>query len=108
MVKEYEIEFVVDGKKLGSSFISVDGGKLQTESAEDEFYATIRKNEAMWLAEAEDEEKTNLVDSLSKEQEDKLKEAHMKDYRGTDDDAPDAYEYWLTDLSAAELKAILK
>lgn len=27
-----------------------------------------------------------------------LQEEHMKDYQGTDDDAPDAYEAWLSNM----------
>lgn len=32
--------------------------------------------------------------------EDYLREVHAQDYRGTDDDMPDAYEAWVCDLSA--------
>ena len=28
---------------------------------------------------------------------------HMKDYRGTDDDAPDAFDTWLTDLDLDQI-----
>jgi hypothetical protein len=32
--------------------------------------------------------------------EDYLRQQHDKQYRGTDDDMPDAYEAWLSDLQA--------
>lgn len=35
--------------------------------------------------------------------EDFLKEWHMKDYHGTDDDAPDAFEHWLSELEIGDL-----
>jgi hypothetical protein len=54
-----------------------------------------------------EEEREHIIDNLTHEQEDKLKEAHAKDYHGTDDDMSDAYEAWLMDLDLAELKRIL-
>lgn len=54
-----------------------------------------------------EEEREHLIDNLTKEQEDKLKEAHAKDYYGTDDNMPDAYESWLEDLSLEDLKKII-
>lgn len=35
--------------------------------------------------------------------EDFLKDFHMSDYRGTDDDAPDAFDHWLTTLEQESL-----
>lgn len=35
--------------------------------------------------------------------EDYLQEVHAKDYHGTDDDMPDAFERWLMDLDTAEV-----
>jgi hypothetical protein len=32
-----------------------------------------------------------------------LQEVHMKDYRGTDDDAPDAFDQWTTTLDVQEV-----
>jgi hypothetical protein len=54
-----------------------------------------------------EEEREYLIENLTKEQEDKLKEAHAEDYTGTDDDMPDAYEDWLGELDSADLKRIL-
>jgi hypothetical protein len=56
---------------------------------------------------AEDDAKSAIIDNLTPDQEEKLKEEHMQDYTGTDDDAPDAYESWLEDITSTELKAIL-
>lgn len=55
-----------------------------------------------------DQEHSDIIDNLTIEQEDKLKVAHAKDYHGTDDDMPDAFEAWLMDLSLEELKSLLK
>jgi capsule polysaccharide modification protein KpsS len=35
--------------------------------------------------------------------DDYLKEKHMEEYDGTDDDAPDAYEDWITNLQVDDL-----
>ena len=67
----------------------------------EKYLATFRKSNA------DEEEKDSIVSSLTSVQEDKLKEAHAKDYHGTDDDMPDAYERWLADLDLNELKKIL-
>ena len=32
-----------------------------------------------------------------------LQEKHMEDYTGTDDDAPDAYEHWISNLDTQEV-----
>lgn len=32
-----------------------------------------------------------------------LQEVHAEDYLGTDDDMPDAFDYWVTNLDNAEL-----
>jgi len=109
MTKEYLITFNIEGIGGGSSYITVEDGKLSTISAEDEFYSILRKVEKAMIKDAEDEERSSIIDTLTKEQEEKLKEAHMKQYIGTDDDAPDDYEDWLTnDLSLDDLKLILK
>ena len=48
-----------------------------------------------------------IIDSLTHRDEMKLKEAHAKDYHGTDYDMSEAYETWLEDLTSTELKTIL-
>lgn len=58
-------------------------------------------------AEAEEDARQAIIDCLKREDEDKLKEAHAKEYHGTDDEMPDAYESWLENLTSTELKAIL-
>lgn len=35
--------------------------------------------------------------------EDFLKDWHMKDYHGTDDAAPDAFEHWLSEIETDDL-----
>lgn len=58
-------------------------------------------------AEAEQNAKEEIMDNLTDDQNRLLEETHMKDYHGTDDDAPDDYGAWLEDLTSTELKAIL-
>ena len=48
----------------------------------------------------------NDIENLTSEQEDKLKAEHAKDYHGTDDDMPDAFENWLGYLSTEDIKKI--
>lgn len=107
MTKEYEMRFVVDGRDIGGGTITVMEGRVLTEGLEENFYAALRKNEKGFIEEAEEEEKSHIIDNLLPLQEDKLKEAHGEDYIGTDDDMPDAYESWLMDLSLEDLKKIL-
>lgn len=104
---ERTVEFVEGGQVIGSGTLFTIGGKLDTTNLEDEFFKTIRKNEKSWLAEAEEEEHEKIIDSLTPEDEEKLKEEHAKNYHGLDDDMPDAYEDWLEDLSVDELKKII-
>jgi len=96
-----EIDFTFE------SSVQVIDGRLNTENAEEMFYKFLRHNEKQWLEEAAEEEKSNFIDSLTDAQEAKLKEEHMKQYRGTDDDAPDDYEYWLSELSLEEIKNLV-
>jgi hypothetical protein len=35
--------------------------------------------------------------------EEYLQEKHMENYHGTDDDSPDAYEAWITDMQVDDL-----
>lgn|SRR3990167_8810946 len=67
----------------------------------EKYISTFRKQVA------DDSEKDTLVESLTDAQEEKLKEAHAKDYHGLDDEMPDAYDSWLTDLDLDEMKKIL-
>lgn len=109
MVKEFDIDFVVDGLKVGSSVIQVFDGRINTAVVEDGFFAMLRKNEKSWVEEANFEEKEKMLENLTPEQEEKVKNAHAKDYIGTDDEMPDAYDDWcVNDLSLEDLKEILK
>ena len=107
--KELEIEIRVDGTPLqGTSTIFVKDSKVDYSLAEEHFYEIMRKWEKDWLKEAEEEEKELIIDNLTDEEEEKLKTAHAKDYRGTDDDMPDEYENYLTEIDLEDLKQILK
>lgn len=106
--KDFKIEFLIDGRNVGSSYVSISNGELRTEAAEEEFYAVLRKNAKSLIQEVEDLERSEIIDNLTDDQETKLKDEHAKDYHGTDDDMPDAYEGWLENLSLDEMKQILK
>lgn len=108
MTKDFDIVFLIDGKNVGGSVISVVDGKLLTQAAEDKFYAVLRKNEKSLIEDAELDERDELIEKLTYEQEEKLKEEHAKDYHGLDDDMGDAYEDWLSELSLSDLKEIIK
>lgn len=100
---EKEITFVIDGVECGKSWFTVENGKMYTEAAEEEFYKVLLHNNK----DLEEEEREYIVDHLTKEQEDKLGEACMKEYHGDKDHWEDFYENWLVDLSLDELKKIL-
>lgn len=103
-----EVEIRVNGESLqGISNIFIVDGKLDYSSAEEHFYEIMRKWESDWLKEAEAEEKEFIIDHLTDAQEIVLKDAHAKEYHGTDDDMPDAYEDWLMDLDLDSLKTII-
>lgn len=63
--------------------------------------------DAYMKAENDESQKSDIIDKLTHAQEDILKEAHAKDYHGTDDDMPDAYEAWIENLTLEELKSFL-
>ena len=109
MIKELTVEIYVDGVPLqGSSSILVENGKVNYSLAEEHFYEIIRKWEKDWIKEANEEEKSHIVDNLTKEQEDKLKEKHAKGYHGLDDEMLDDFETWLEELDLSDLKEIIK
>lgn len=107
-MKDFEIKFIIDDEEVGSSVLTVLNGELHTSSAEDEFYSVIRKNSKSLIEKAEELEREKIIDNLTKEKEEILKDEHSKNYIGTDDDMPDAYEDWLMGLSLKELKDYLK
>lgn len=100
---EKEITFLLDGVECGKSFLTIEDGKMYTDAAEEEFYKVLRRNSK----DLEEEEKEYLLDNLSKEQEEKLGAAHMKDYHGDKDHWEDSFERFLEDISLAELKKII-
>lgn len=57
--------------------------------------------------ETEDSEKEKLMDMLTADQEEKLREAHAMHYNGTDDNMADAHESWLEELTSDEMKKII-
>lgn len=101
---EKQIEFMIDGQLAGSATLFIENGQIDTSYAEERFWKAVRYSHAELL----DMEHEQIVDNLTKEQEEKLKEAHAQVYHGTDDDMPDAFDEWLVELPLEELKEILK
>lgn len=52
--------------------------------------------------------KEEIIDNLTKEQEDILKDVHAQDYTGTDDDMVEDYEKWLMDLTLMDIESYLE
>lgn len=107
--KEIEVEIHVDGSPLqGKSFIIVENGKVDYSQAEEHFYEIIRKWEKDWIKEANEEEKSSIVDNLTKEDEGKLQDKHIEDCPQTlDDDMEESFELWLEELELDTLKETL-
>jgi len=49
----------------------------------------------------------SIVDSLTEEQEEVLRDVHAEHYMGTDDDMPENYERWLMNLTTDEIINII-
>lgn len=47
--------------------------------------------------------KHSLVELLTEEQIEILRDVHAENYMGTDDDMPDKFEHWLTNLDDDEI-----
>lgn len=95
-------------KDMTFSFVlTVEDGKLDTNSAEEEFYKFLRHNEKTVLEESEEWNHDRIISHLNHKEEELLKEEHAKDYHGVDDDMGDAYESWLENLSVKELEEII-
>lgn len=107
MTREYLVSVNIEGIGGTTSYITVTNGKVMQEPVVEEFYALLRKCEKSLIKDAAEQEKSDVVDTLKPADEAKLKEAHMAQYHGTDDDAPDDYENWLEDLDVHELKKII-
>lgn len=103
--KEIEVEMYFDGVPLqGTTTIFVKNGVVDYSLAEEHFYEIIRKWEKDWIKEWEEGYRESIIDNLTSEQEEILKNKHAEDYYGTDDDMSDDYENWLMDVSLDELK----
>ena len=48
-------------------------------------------------------EQEDFVEAFIEEHEDELQEIHAKSYMGTGDDAPDAFDSWLSELTYGDL-----
>jgi hypothetical protein len=111
MAREYRFEwYIVDADTggavaRGGTYLSAEAVNLhgECESVDAEVAGALRA----FRKNAPDLEHEAIVDSLTSAQEGLLKNAHAKNYHGTDDDMPDAFEGWLEDLSLDELKSIL-
>ena len=55
----------------------------------------------------DEQEKSDLIDALTSEQDDKLEAACMENYHGDKEHWEDAYETFLEDISLEDLKKIL-
>ena len=109
--KDIKVHFTVEGDDWGYGTISItEDGTYRTDSVENEFYKMLRGQEKQIRKEAEEEEKEFIIDNLTKEQEDKLKDIHFNQADGVlDDDMPDDYENWLCyEVDIDELKGYLK
>lgn len=106
--KTVEVEFMMDGVPAGKGFIFIRDGAYDTEDAETEFYKSLRGMEKTLRSEWEAEYKEFILENLTKEQEEILKDIHAKSYVGTDDDMPDEYENFLYELDLDELLDYLK
>lgn len=51
--------------------------------------------------------KETIIEDLTRDQEDVLKNIHSFDYMGTDDDMSENYKSWLENLSLEELESML-
>lgn len=78
--------------------------ELKGDIIPDIVYAIIEKQRLDY----EEEVKEYILDNLTPEQETKLKEAHDKQYTGTNDKVSEDYEHWLEGLTLQELSDVLK
>ncbi len=56
----------------------------------------------------EDYDKDEVMDNLMESDIEKLSAKHAEDYHGLDDNMPDAFENWLTNLTSKEILDIIK
>ena len=93
--------FIPNEKMVGKPILGLEN--MIEEAAEVEFWSAFRAFRNKYQ---EEHDKEVMVDSLTPEDEEKLKDEHAKDYHGTDDDMPDEYEAWLECLTVKELKLL--
>lgn len=55
----------------------------------------------------EQETREKIIDSLTPNDEDRLRDAHMKDYHGDKEHWEDSYERFIEDLTSEDLKKII-
>lgn len=55
----------------------------------------------------EEDKRSALIEGLSSEDEELLKDVHADSYIGTDDDMSDNYENWLQNLTREEIYSII-
>lgn len=100
---EKEIQFMIDGQLAGSATLFIENGEVDTTNAEEKFWKAVCFSKQDLIA----EEQSDIIDHLTDAQEEKLKEACMKDYHGDKDHWEDVYEGFIEDLDLDELKKIL-
>ena len=103
-MKSFEIEIRLNGLVQTGQVVVQDDGTINSEDAEEGFGKLLRRSKDFLIADAEEQ----LISDLTKEQENKLKDIHAKNYSGTDDNMSDEYESWLMSLTYAELISYLK
>jgi hypothetical protein len=87
-----------------SGLVVYENGNINSEDIEQELAKMLRSK---WLLkQMEEDELEYIVNNLTDEDEEKLKEEHARNYMGTDDDMPDAYESWCSDLTVEDYKRI--
>ena len=101
---EKEIEFIIDGQKAGGGTLFIENGEIDTTSAEESFWKAVRYSRQQLL----DEEREYIMDNLTKEQEEKLKDAHFKDYHGDKEHYEDSFDGYLSDIELDTLKEVIK
>lgn len=58
--------------------------------------------------EAEEQTAERIIENLTAEQEEILRDKHAEHYTGTDDDMPEAFENWLSGLTKMDLDYYLE
>lgn len=88
-------------KRVGTPVMGME--VLLEEAAETEFWSVMRN----FRKSQEEYQVSEIWAHITDAEEELFKEAHAKDYIGTDDDMPDEYESWSAELSLDEIEKIL-